>query len=272
MMKYFLFWLMFAVNLVGVFHMHAAETLPEPPAPQKASQPPVGQQLSSVKGVSMVRVKQTAASPAITRIQRHIDKSGVSFEAKNADIKTLLEQTAAVDEDQIVLRTPLPDGIYDFDIAKTEGGDIRIFQLFQTTLTSAFGIQTRIVREEVSVMTMRKTARWDANPLPPMRNVILDKLISLSPWQTKSYSAVRSSGRFWFKGNLDSLARHAESYIGEPIENQTGLEKDFAFDFPMRDSFETADLKAFLESHGIEFVAESRYNNVLYVEPVRGAD
>ena len=69
---------------------------------------------------------------------------------------------------------------------------------------------------------------------------------------------------------MECLAKGGfDKYFGKPVVNQTGIEGLYTFELPLPQSSKTADLVAFLKSHGLVFVADKQKKIGVYVEPLR---
>jgi uncharacterized protein (TIGR03435 family) len=269
MMRWFAAWLIATTTIWDALHLYATDSLPQPPVPQQLPMPPAGRQLSSVKGVSILRIEPNGpASPTRSKL-RSFDIFGRGrFRATSAELEDVLLHAAPVDVDRVFVRAPLPAGLYDIDISTPKGGDEKMFDLLKVSLARSFGVHVRVDTYDEPIVTMRRTADWDKSPLNRVKATLFDKPIFAFSESSKA-KATDNHGRLRFEGDMDFLAHSLDSYFGKPVVNRSGIEGRYAFDVQLRGASEAAALQMFLESHGIDFVAESRIKNGIYVESVR---
>jgi uncharacterized protein (TIGR03435 family) len=264
MMKWFAAWLIATTTIWDALHLYAADSLPQPPVPQQLPMPPAGRQLSSVKGVSILRIEPNGpASPTRSKLKSFDIFGRGRFKATSAELEDVLLHAAPVDVDRVLLRAPLPAGLYDIEISTPKGGDEKMFDLLKVSLARSFGVHVRVDTYDEPIITMRRTAHWDKSPLARLKGMLFDKPIFAFS------ESIKTKGRLRFEGDMDFLAHSLDSYFGKPVVNRSGIEGRYAFDVQLRGASEAAALEVYLESHGIDFVAESRTKNGIYVESVR---
>lgn len=253
-------------------YLNAADTRTKPAAALQAPMPPVGRELSSVTGVSIVRVEQQdEAAPIQSQLSR-INVFGLGrFRATSEDLESILLHASPVDADHVFLRAPLPAGLYNVEISTPRGGNEKMFELLQMSLARSFRVQARVAHYDEPVVALRKTVDWDKRPLPRVKGVLFDTPVVQSQFFSEEV-ATNAQGhvQIKFKGDMEHLAGGGfDEYFGKPVVNQTGIEGLYSFDVCLPQASKTADLVALLKDHGLVFVAQNRKKVGVYVEPLR---
>lgn len=271
-MKSLAFWMMIAALFWKSPHLYSADASLKPTELQQAPMPPAGRQLSSVKGVSIVRVdpRDQAATPYITFKRTNVFGRG-RITATRLPLSSILLDAAPVDADHLFLSAPLPDGLYNVEISTPRGGNEKMFELLQTSLARSFRVQARVANYDEPVVALRKTADWDKRPLPRVKGVLFDTpVVRFSEFSEEAATNEQGHVQIKFKGDMECLAKGGfDKYFGKPVVNQTGIEGLYTFELPLPQSSKTADLVAFLKSHGLVFVADKQKKIGVYVEPLR---
>lgn len=271
-MKSVAFWMMVAALLWKSPHLYSADASIKPTELQQTPMPAAGRQLSSVKGVSIVRVDplDQAATPYITFKRTNVYGRG-RITATRLPLSSILLDAAPVDADHLFLNAPLPDGLYNVEISTPRGGNEKMFELLQMSLARSFRVQARVANYDEPVVALRKTADWDKRPLPRAKGVLFDTPVVQNQFYREEV-ATNPQGhvQIKFKGGMECLAKGTfDEYFGKPVVNRTGIEGLYSFDIHLRESSKTADLVAFLKDHGLVFVAETQKKIGVYVEPLR---
>lgn len=270
-MKSVAFWMMVAALLWKSPYLYSADASLEPTELQQAPMPPAGRQLSSVKGVSIVRVdpRDQTATPYITFKRTNVYGRG-RITATRLPLSSILLDAAPVDADHLFLNAPLPDGLYDVEISTPRGGNEKMFELLQMSLARSFRVQARVANYDEPVVALRKAADWDKRPLPRVKGVLFDTPIVQSHLFEEVATNAQGHVQIKFKGDMECLAKSGfDEYFGKPVVNQTGIEGLYSFDIALRQASRTADLVAFLKDHGLVFVADNQKKIGVYVEPLR---
>ncbi|MCX7413528.1 MAG: hypothetical protein NTW36_08850 [Planctomycetia bacterium] len=270
-MKLLSLWMIVAAMLWTAPNLYSEDASLKPPESQQAPMPPAGHQLSSVKGVSIVRVdsRDQATTPYISFKRTDFYGRG-RITATRLPLSSILLDAAPVDADHLFLNAPLPDGLYNVEISTPRGGNEKMFELLQMSLARSFRVQARVANYDEPVVALRKTADWDKRPLPRVKGVLFDTPIVQFHLFEEVATNAQGHVQIKFKGDMECLAKSGfDEYFGKPVVNQTGIEGLYSFDIALQQASKTADLVAFLKDHGLVFVADNQKKIGVYVEPLR---
>jgi len=229
--------------------------------------PPFGQELSSVQGVSIVRVRPTSSSVSSSgggEQEAHIDAHGI-------DVLTCLG-TASGNHDPIIILADLPDGQYDISARVDTGGRQELTKLVCRAFSEAFGCRTtrRMVAVEAVVLSCRDRQALRLMNGPAEQGFYRHDEMSKTARRTHFSTTLDSLA--WYAGYVarntaaQNVVPNRNTLLKKVFVNETGIEGHLegAVDWDLLDSNVS---QTSLKNLGFELATAKRTVPAIVVEP-----
>lgn len=251
---------LFIVGLMAALAM-AADT-PDAEKSQVAL-PPMGKELSTVPGVSIIRV---ADDSEVVPRQFSISAEGEPGQLKS-DGHTLLEilpLAAGLGPTRVFVRAKVPGGDYKVTVSTETGGRERVFQLLGDAYERAFGLRVTLEKRHIDVLVLKTADNWAKDGFKATK-------ATNNKWQGWHVGRPRENRLHWleFQGDMDLLAGQLEKSLGKVVLNETGLEGRFEGRLEYREGALLADLVNALRQRGLLLQPATRKAEAVFVEAAK---
>lgn len=235
---------------------------------QKAPLPPAGEELSTVRGVSIVRSR--IEWPGIGSSGWGYSRgNSMTFKASKASLRDALEELAPVESARIFARAPLPDGQYTISVTAPGRDAQELFVRLARAYEQAFGLRIHVSPYAEPIVIVRKGKRWDEAGMTPVDRTTKDPF---EPAMTRIWTTGwNKAARTTFRGDMEALRSWLADSFGKPVVNETGIEGVFRTELTYDSRRAEPEIRAALGNLGLTFVDGHREQTGLFIEGAAAA-
>jgi uncharacterized protein (TIGR03435 family) len=222
--------------------------------PQQAILPPIGVELCSLPGVSIIRCpdKNADSGHAITSDRDKGDAT--KLEAKNAKLFDVFCFLCPFENGPIYNDAPLPEGAYNITLACGKDGETawpRLKEAFEKT----FHVRVRQFKRLEDVHVLKRDTGKSLRLLT-------------TPDKGKNWGTAQTPDGFGYKfrcATMEDLAEILEKFTNTTVLNETALEGTYAFELSM-DCWKPQTVFSGIEKLGLRLTKEKREMDTLHIE------
>jgi uncharacterized protein (TIGR03435 family) len=241
-------WLICIVILVGtdVASKTIAQSVP--------ANPPVGQELSKVAHVSLIR--EPAGQNAGWANRDQVTTDGVTKLTLSCGGRTLadtIEYVTGVPRSLIFGSSSLPRGTYAVKI--TAAAEKQLQPMFLATLEQAFQVRVSLQNEKVKALVLSRASNWDKDGFKAIEQ------------DTGVQTASGDGTNFSFDGSdMNWLAGQLAQKAGKPVLNETELKGKFQGTLPIDGKPSLSRLQKALRQRGLLLQPATRSVQIVRID------